>query len=79
MGSMVSGSTYCVQSLFVNTARESHKLVLDLLKDLQARIIIIIIIILHYLQIIITTQRYITRKKNIGKKITQAMKRKCAQ
>ena len=38
MGSMVSGSTYSVQSLFVNVARESHKLVLDLLKDFQASV-----------------------------------------
>ena len=40
IGSMVSGSTYSVQSLFVSIAIESHKLVLDLLKDLQASILL---------------------------------------
>lgn len=37
---MVSGSTYSEQILFLNVARELHKLVLDLLKDLQARILL---------------------------------------
>ena len=37
---MVSGSTYSVQSLFVSVAIESHKLVLDHLKDLQASILL---------------------------------------
>ena len=37
---MVSGSTYSVQSLSVSVAIESHELVLDLLKDLQASILL---------------------------------------
>ena len=40
IGSMVSGSTNSVQSLLVSVAIDSHRLILDLLKDLHAKILL---------------------------------------
>ena len=40
IGSMVSGSTNSVHSLLVSVAMDSHRLILDLLKDLLAKILL---------------------------------------
>ena len=40
IGSMVSGSTNSVHSLLVSVAIDSHRLILDLLKDLHAKILL---------------------------------------
>ena len=40
IGPMVSGSTNSVHSLLVSVAIDSHRLLLDLLKDLHAKILL---------------------------------------